>query len=138
MLVLGDLAELWNTDLQGKAIGAAPDVGYPKGHPGVDLTKMHSDHASLLGDGVSAIGTQDTSDSPTYFNAGVLLMDLARMRSSAAELTRLARSATNLHFRDQDVLNMNFARDWTELSLKYNAQGLGKSLRSRRGCGTLT
>ncbi|KAL1758396.1 glycosyltransferase family 8 protein [Schizophyllum commune] len=125
VLVLGDLAELWNTDLQGKAIGAAPDVGYPKGHPGVDLTKMHSDHASLLGDGVSAIGTQDTSDSPTYFNAGVLLMDLARMRSSAAELTRLARSATNLHFRDQDVLNMNFARDWTELSLKYNAQGLG-------------
>ncbi|KAI4525278.1 glycosyltransferase family 8 protein [Schizophyllum commune Loenen D] len=125
VLVLGDLSELWNTDLQGKAIGAAPDVGYPKGHPGVDLTKMHSNHASLPGDGVSATEAQDTSDSPAYFNAGVLLMDLAKMRSSAADIARLAPSASDLHFKDQDVLNMHFAGDWTELSLKYNAQGLG-------------
>ncbi|KAL1713031.1 glycosyltransferase family 8 protein [Schizophyllum commune] len=106
VLVMGDLADLWNTDLQGKAIGAAPDVGYPKGHPGLDLAR-------------------DNADSPMYFNAGVLLMDLTKMRSSAADLARLAQSATELRFKDQDVLNMHFAGDWAELSLKYNAQGLG-------------
>ncbi|KAL1711088.1 glycosyltransferase family 8 protein [Schizophyllum commune] len=125
VLVLGDLAELWNTDLQGKAIGAAPDVGYPKGHPGGDLTKMHSNQANLPDDSARAMGVQDTTDSPTYFNAGVLLMDLAKMRSSTADLARLAQSASDLHFKDQDVLNMRFAEDWAELSLKYNAQGLG-------------
>ncbi|KAL1659986.1 glycosyltransferase family 8 protein [Schizophyllum commune] len=125
VLVLGDLAELWNTNLQGKAIGAAPDVGYPKGHPGADLTKMHSNQASLPDDSSREMGVQDTTDSPTYFNAGVLLMDLAKMRSSAADIARLAQSASDLHFKDQDVLNMHFAGDWAELSLKYNAQGLG-------------
>uniref|UniRef100_D8Q053 Glycosyltransferase family 8 protein n=1 Tax=Schizophyllum commune (strain H4-8 / FGSC 9210) TaxID=578458 RepID=D8Q053_SCHCM len=103
VLVMDDLAELWNTDLQGKAIGAAPDVGYPRGHPGLDLASAH----------------------PAYFNAGVLLMDLTKMRSSASDLARLARSATDLHFKDQDVLNLHFAGDWIALSLKYNAQGLG-------------
>ncbi|KAL1736675.1 glycosyltransferase family 8 protein [Schizophyllum commune] len=125
VLVMGDLAELWNTDLQGKTIGATPDVGYPKGHAALDLARVHSDHASLPNDDVRMAGSQDNADSPVYFNAGVLLMDLTKMRSSAADLARLAQSATELRFKDQDVLNMHFAGDWAKLSLKYNAQGLG-------------
>ncbi|TRM63935.1 glycosyltransferase family 8 protein [Schizophyllum amplum] len=101
VLVMGDLVPLWTTDLKGKALGAAADVGHPKGHASLDEQVSR------------------------YFNAGVLLMDLAKMRGSIDDLLRLARSSLSSSYKDQDCLNAHFADDWTELSLKYNAQGVG-------------
>ncbi|KAE9397634.1 glycosyl transferase [Gymnopus androsaceus JB14] len=102
VLVRDDLRKLWNTDLQGLPIAAAPDVGYPMGH-----------------DGIQEI---------PYFNAGVLLMDLARIRSGSgiAGLREVGRKMKDSKFRDQDALNAIFGQNnWKELSLKWNAQGLG-------------
>lgn len=98
-LVRADVRPLWDTDLAGRPLGAVPDVGYPVGHAGVQRAP--------------------------YFNAGVLLMDLARVR---AEMPRLLEAAaqyeTSLH-RDQDALNDVFRGEWLALGMKWNAQGLG-------------
>lgn len=99
VLVRGDLGELWNTDLSGRSVAAAPDVGCPMGHPGVPRGE--------------------------YFNAGVLLVDLARTRSTLQELEMCCREMAHSKFREQDALNAHFESDWVALSLKWNAQGLG-------------
>jgi len=98
--ILKDIQDLWKTDLDGKALGAAVDVGHPRGHEAV-------------GEG-------------SYFNAGVLLMDLAKIRSRLTQLKHLARGGVHRgNFEDQDVLNVHFRGGWRELALTWNAQGLG-------------
>ncbi|PIL36627.1 hypothetical protein GSI_00316 [Ganoderma sinense ZZ0214-1] len=99
VLVRGDLTGLWETDLGGKALAAAPDVGVPIGH--------------------DAIGRMP------YFNAGVMLMDLTLMRKDLVSLYALGAEMENSQFRDQDALNVHFRDNWQAVSLKWNAQGLG-------------
>ncbi|KAG1730865.1 nucleotide-diphospho-sugar transferase [Suillus paluster] len=99
MLVRRSLEELWNTDLEGSSIAAATDVGYPMGHDGVPRRP--------------------------YFNAGMLLLDLAKARERLSELEIRVSEMKNAQFHDQDVLNEHFAGDWAEVSLSWNAQGLG-------------
>jgi lipopolysaccharide biosynthesis glycosyltransferase/predicted O-methyltransferase YrrM len=99
VLVRKDLRELWNTDLSGRSVAAAHDVGYPMGHSGVPRGE--------------------------YFNAGVLLVDLARARSTLQELDTCCREMAHSKYRDQDALNVHFKIDWVALSLGWNAQGLG-------------
>ncbi|KZT12679.1 glycosyltransferase family 8 protein [Laetiporus sulphureus 93-53] len=98
LLVRGDLRELWDTDLQGRSLAAVTDVGYPRGHKGPKRP---------------------------YFNAGVLLMDLAKIRGNMDALRTTMDGMTTSRFRDQDALNVHFDDDWVPLSLKWNAQGLG-------------
>ncbi|THH08848.1 hypothetical protein EW146_g8856 [Bondarzewia mesenterica] len=97
-LVRGDVRALWNTDLDNHSLGATRDVGLPMGHDELRCC---------------------------YFNAGVLLMDLTRIRARASELEALARSMRDSPFRDQDILNVHFRDDVLEISLAWNGQGLG-------------
>jgi lipopolysaccharide biosynthesis glycosyltransferase len=99
VLVRADLAKLWRFDLGSKSVGAAVDVGFPAGH---------GEHAG-----------------PPYFNAGVLLIDLARVRRRLDDLLKTAESMRTARFADQDALNAHFGDDWTELPVAWNAQGLG-------------
>ncbi|KAH0833001.1 glycosyltransferase family 8 protein [Lanmaoa asiatica] len=99
ILVRRDLRELWCTDLSGRSLAAAPDVGSPMGHTGVQRGE--------------------------YFNAGVLLVDLARTRSTLRELEACCREMAHSKLREQDALNVHFKNDWVALSLGWNAQGLG-------------
>ncbi|KAI9574044.1 glycosyltransferase family 8 protein [Boletus coccyginus] len=80
VLVRKDLRGLWNTDLNGRSIAAAPDVGCPMGHPGVPRGES-SKHV------------------------------VARWHTP--------------NFAEQDAFNVHFKTDWTALSLRWNAQGLG-------------
>ncbi|CAE6437830.1 unnamed protein product [Rhizoctonia solani] len=102
ILVRKDLLPLWSTDLQGKLIVAAPDVGYPYGHA----------------------SSQQAGHFP-YFNAGVMLIDLARVRLIKEEIDHTCRKMKDSHFKDQDALNAVFRGKWLELSLAWNASGLG-------------
>jgi lipopolysaccharide biosynthesis glycosyltransferase len=99
VLSRADIGELWHTDLQGKSIGAAQDIGFPVGH------------GELAGE--------------KYFNAGVILMDLAKIRARKDDLAASVQKALASRFKDQDALNRHFRTDWMELSLVWNAQGLG-------------
>lgn len=99
ILVRGDLKELWDVDLQGNVIGAVTDVGFPMGHEKIARGR--------------------------YFNAGVLLMDLAKIRAKKGDLEMLGKMMKDAKFRDQDALNVHFATNWLSLDVKWNAQGLG-------------
>ncbi|KAI0366202.1 glycosyl transferase [Pilatotrama ljubarskyi] len=99
VLVRGDLQDLWHTDLKGKPLAAAVDVGFPMGHEGVKRAP--------------------------YFNAGVLLMDLTTIRKDFRRLRALAAGKKDTKMLDQDALNAHFANSWLPLGLRWNAQGLG-------------
>lgn len=99
VLVRRNLRALWETDLKKKPIGAVVDVGHPMGHAGVRRG--------------------------SYFNAGVLLLDLAKVRSTLPQLVQAADERQSSRYKDQDALNAHFRDDWLSLDLKWNAQGLG-------------
>ena len=99
VLIRDNLRSLWDTDLDGQPIGAVRDVGYPMGH-------------------------DDIVRGP-YFNAGVLLMDLARIRGTADSLRAVAEAFLDAKYADQDALNTHFRDAWHPLPMKWNAQGLG-------------
>lgn len=59
----------------------------------------------------------------SYFNAGVLLIDLAWWRRSDIEnrfLEVLAKERHRIRWWDQDVLNLAFTDDWQRLPVWYN------------------
>jgi lipopolysaccharide biosynthesis glycosyltransferase len=87
MIVLDSLASLWTTDLQGSVLGAVTNVP-----PGAD--RWYTERPELGGD--------------PYFNAGVLLFDLALIRrlDLGEELRKFTvDNSARLKWRDQDALN---------------------------------
>lgn len=98
-LVRGDVTELWRIDLGDTVIGAAVDVGYPMGHEGVERGE--------------------------YFNSGVLLIDLFKLRMNLAGLNKVCERFKGAKLGDQDTLNEHLRGSWKRLSLRWNAQGLG-------------
>ena len=99
VLVRKDLRGLWNTDLGGHAIAAAPDLWCPMGHDRVPRGE--------------------------YFNSGVLLLDLVKIRSTLPTLEALCYEMKDALFWDQDPLNVHFRGDRVWLNLTWNAHGIG-------------
>ena len=111
-VVPGDLRALWNTDLAGKAIGAARD-------PWMVTNEV------IRGEFPDG-----------YFNAGVMLADLAAWREhevTARSLDHIARLRDNawqaggsaLDYRfEQTPLNYAAKGDWTEISARWNCTTL--------------
>jgi lipopolysaccharide biosynthesis glycosyltransferase len=88
VIVLGSLNRLWQTPMDGKIVAAIPDVPY------VNLSHLGSRRPIQ------------------YFNAGVILIDVAAWRASQIEATFatiLEDKTLTLRFHDQDVLNLAFA-----------------------------
>ena len=104
VIVRHSLEELWNMDLSGRALAAAPD-----------MKEDTTDRYEGLG----------YSKSLGYFNSGVLLINLAYWRQHQA--TKLFgeflrdRWETIL-FHDQDVLNYVFREQKMRMPIKYNFQ----------------
>lgn len=108
-IVRGDLADLWNTDLRGRTLGAVPDV-VPD--------SIHNVHAEWL----SELGFPP--DAP-YFNSGVLLVDLRRWRElgiGQRSLDFAFQHIDQCRRRDQDALNVIAQGDWLSLDPKWNFQ----------------
>lgn len=104
LLVLQSLTPLWQVDLHGASVAAADDVGC-----------REAERYERLG--------YPPADS--YFNSGVLLIDLARWR--AAGMGRRSINYYNSHserivYNDQDVLNGLLHDDKVKLDLKWNVQ----------------
>ncbi|MBB3565493.1 lipopolysaccharide biosynthesis glycosyltransferase [Rhizobium sp. BK512] len=105
ILVLDALEQLWNIDLGEAVIGAVPDYWL---------------------DNVVSIGSGGTGGPRVerYFNAGILLIDLAKWRAegiSERSLDYLDRFPTT-EYSDQDALNVACAGKWKVLDRAWNFQ----------------
>jgi lipopolysaccharide biosynthesis glycosyltransferase len=103
VIVLRDLRELWHVDLEGCAIAAVAD---PDVNPDVFRKRWDLPECEL-----------------GYFNAGVLLIDLERIRAEhlfTAAIDFVERMQPNLS--DQDGLNYILWGRWHPLPISWNVQ----------------
>lgn len=105
LLVLDDLQGLWNTCLGSAVLGAVTD--------GIDASlKTNSPDAARV------------PRVETYFNAGVLLVDVANWKSN--HVTEKALDYLSAHlatpYADQDALNVACDRVWRSLPERWNFQ----------------
>jgi lipopolysaccharide biosynthesis glycosyltransferase len=102
-LAVDALEPLWSVDLDGRLVGAATNIF-------MQDERSRSRPAALGLTGLSS-----------YFNSGVLLMDLDQMRrrGTAEEVRRFARS-NELLYPDQDALNAVMASSRLELHPRWN------------------
>lgn len=105
IIVNSSLDGLWDFDLQGFSLGAVEDVGdYCKNHP-----RLLAKQLNLT----------------KYFNSGVLLLDLDKLRSNQKfneSLKYLEENADKVSWADQDALNVVFENDRAELPINWNIQ----------------
>lgn len=104
MVVTGDLTELMNVDCGECGIAAIRD----------DASYLDLPYARLQYD--CSFG---------YFNAGVLVLDIATWRKLNIQVKLIEYINENpdrCQFHDQDALNGVFAGKWVELPLKFNLQ----------------
>lgn len=104
VLICRDLSELFETDLQGRIIGAVMEE---RSHAGSGFNQRLA----------------VPLDAPGYFNSGVLLMDVCRYRAEGVLEQILSCVATRrglLHYPDQDALNSVLCRRWTPIHPRWN------------------
>lgn len=115
MVVLGDIAELWQEDLNGNPIAAVENLS-PKACTGLGLGR------------------------DKYFNAGMLVADLKYWREHHIkdQLTLfLSEQAERIKHLDQCALNGVFEGNWRKLPLKWNLQADAHGVLKKysNGCG---
>lgn len=123
LLVLGDLAALWRSDLRSAVLAATQDPRVP-----------------TIGSrfGVRAHASCGLAPRAKYFNAGVMVIDLERWRASDVEgdaLAYLRRHREQVYFWDQEALNVAAATRWSELSPLWNwtVSGAAAAVRAAPG-----
>jgi lipopolysaccharide biosynthesis glycosyltransferase len=105
IIVCRSLRELWESDLEGRAVGAVFDAGV---NP-IAFARRYGLPERRIG----------------YFNAGVLLLDVATIQREGLFtpiLEFLANVKDEPHFVDQDALNIAFWDRWTRLNPMWNVQ----------------
>ena len=97
-LVQKDLTQMYEIALEDKAIGAVKDYA---------CVELFHDNLNL----------------PTYFNSGILLMNLAlwRKKDFGTQLMELKKERPELKYMDQDAFNMFFQDNYKKLPVIYNA-----------------
>jgi len=102
-LVVGSLGPLWDVALDDAPVAAVANVTHSDVRP----------HLVSLG----------IDEAAHYFNAGVLLVDLAQWRREGAtdNLVQVVKSREGLSWFDQDALNLVFAGRWKSLHPRWNA-----------------
>jgi len=112
-VVLRDLKELYDTDLEGKMLGAVSDAIYIAFCKDTVIKKMSEYTKECL-----------ELDSPLqYFQGGVAVMNLEKMRKMNSEqlLCGLAKNK-KVHFADQCLYNFCFKDDVKYVDMKWNYQ----------------
>lgn len=119
MVFCGDVAQIWDTDLGGKPLGAVTDHIMTRTLTGPtptieqavpDLYVYHRDHLGMSDDQIAQ-----------YFNAGLLLFDFTAMDvpRTSADLMKMAHEGKYM-FRDQDILNSYFKGRTHVLDPRFN------------------
>ncbi|MCM1387192.1 MAG: glycosyltransferase family 8 protein [Bacillus sp. (in: Bacteria)] len=105
IIVLGSLKELYDMDLQGKTIGACKDMGVLYGSGPLSAKQEELLEAFMKDGGEKRYA---------YFNSGVLLMDIAKMRRenrNAAFFVEVGEQFADNINGDQDILNYVYHDD---------------------------
>lgn len=101
MLVVDDLRPLWDEDLRSRVLAAVTNV----------TPRMHRAWPETLG----------ITDPQRYFNSGVMLMDLARMRADGASERLIGfGQGRDLKWWDQDALNVIYGNERLPLHPRWN------------------
>lgn len=105
LVVLDDIQELWEMDLEGKPLGAVPDLGI------LASSRMRRQKEETLG----------IEEGELYFNSGVMVMDLKAWRENqyGPQVIRCVEEG-NFRHHDQDGLNKVFRDNWKPLPLRWN------------------
>lgn len=100
-IIQKDLVDLYNIDLEDNYAAVVRDILAEQTHPSI-LTKLHSDLEA-------------------YFNSGVMLLNLKKIREDdlSKKLYDYKKYGIN-YFMDQDALNVVFGRKVRYLPCKYN------------------
>jgi lipopolysaccharide biosynthesis glycosyltransferase len=107
IIVVGDIKQLWNENLEGYTLGAAPEVEIE--------TWLYMKERETL----------QLSDQHAYFNAGVLLIDCRKWRENgiSKKLLETDEQIRNVKlFKSQEPLNKYFDNNYKHLDTKYNIQ----------------
>ena len=105
LLFLDDIEKLWNINLNGHPLGAIEDIGLTTSKKRF-LEKQKS------------IGLKADS---SYFNSGVVIMDLEQWREKNYSNLAMGLAANNdFTSHDQDVLNKLFMDNWEQIDLRWN------------------
>ncbi|MEM9412874.1 MAG: glycosyltransferase family 8 protein [Planctomycetota bacterium] len=124
LLVQGDLTELWELDLDGNFALAVPDIACPY----IDARHADCNYAksSPYLSGISPISNWKSlglNPASLYFNSGVMVLNIERMRKEQIEQKLIACLNKNRNFVwcwDQYALNVVFAENWKPLPLRWN------------------
>ncbi|MDR0423068.1 MAG: glycosyltransferase family 8 protein [Rickettsiales bacterium] len=116
VVVLGDIADLYNTDLENYPLGAIHDL-LPKNRKFKylhDVMKIAREHM--------------------YFNSGVLLFDNTKISKNFSKeiFEMLVKYREHVRFGDQDTLNLYFNKNYKVLDIKYNY--MNKHVRNKMPC----
>lgn len=124
LLILGDLAELWELEEHDYYCWAVPDIACPfVDAKAADYNfKKSSPYLAVLSPipNYRALGLDG---SEPYFNSGIMVMHLDRWRAdniSQQLLTCLAENQRYVWCWDQYALNVVFSGRWGQLPLKWN------------------
>lgn len=103
IVALQPIEDIWRIDLGDKLVAAVEDAGF---HQRLDAMEIDA-------------------NSNTYFNSGVMIIDLVKWRTEKITEQVLNFASTNqeeLRFHDQDALNAILHDRWLILHPKWNAQ----------------
>ncbi|MEO7368131.1 MAG: glycosyltransferase family 8 protein [Gemmatimonadaceae bacterium] len=117
LLVLDDVGKIWDTDLGDDTIAAVRDLAIPR---------------CSSPRGVKDRQTMGIPDDAPYFNAGMMLIDLARWRTekvSTRALDYLEQHRGRTDYSHQEALNAVLWNKWKQLDQRWN---LIASLAGRR------
>lgn len=108
-IFLDDIAELYDTDLSDKYLAAVSDA---------DIPYYTSERRNMI---KQDLGLSETD---TYFNAGVLLLNIERIRQDNLlnKFIKLRETIQNLPYHDQDILNAATLGQIKFLPPRYNYQ----------------
>ena len=115
VLVLADIAELFDHDLHGHIVGAVKDIERRRWLKNKDSRNRTLDYDKSLG----------IMDSRQYFNSGVCLFNVNKLRDTGIEktlfdLTESLNQAKSEWYGDQDILNSVFYGDVEFIDESWN------------------
>jgi lipopolysaccharide biosynthesis glycosyltransferase len=108
LIVKGDLAKLWDINIENNHLLAVPDIGIPY------VSSFY---------GLKNYKELGIPSHQKYFNAGVFVLNLEKMRTeniSMEVIQYLQDNKEHIRWHDQDGLNAVLAGKWAELELRWN------------------